>query len=236
MRAGQLISLLNYESGDGGAANPNFSQGNQWFFTGNGPSAGVQVGYDFTDKVGMKVRVQNGMYAGPLDGNNAKTVMGALTLKPTSKSWVNLIGFGGSESSALDVVGGSILAGYQFTPKFGSGYEFDYFNFSGSAVGPNHDTFWSMGGWFWYDFTPKLGLAFRGEFLDDHNGFGTGGLLGFPSNGGGNLYSLTLTANWKPVPSIKIQPEIRLDGTSVVGGFDGSKTRITIGCGATYMF
>src|SRR6266487_484331 len=45
VKAGELISLLNYESGDGGAANDNFSQGYQWFFTGNGPAAGVQLGY-----------------------------------------------------------------------------------------------------------------------------------------------------------------------------------------------
>ena len=62
IRAGQLISLLNYESGDGGAANANFSQGYQWFYTGNGPSAGLQLGYTFTDWMDLKVRVQNGMH------------------------------------------------------------------------------------------------------------------------------------------------------------------------------
>ena len=36
-RAGELISLLNYESGDGGAVNDNFSQGYQWWYTGNRP-------------------------------------------------------------------------------------------------------------------------------------------------------------------------------------------------------
>ena len=39
VKAGELISLLNYESGDGGAANDNFSQGYQWFYTGNDPAA-----------------------------------------------------------------------------------------------------------------------------------------------------------------------------------------------------
>ena len=42
-RAGELISLLNYESGDGGAVNANFSQGYQWWYTGNGPAGGVQL-------------------------------------------------------------------------------------------------------------------------------------------------------------------------------------------------
>jgi hypothetical protein len=52
-KAGELISLLNYESGDGGAANGNFSQGYQWYYTGNPPAAAVQVAYDFNDMVGI---------------------------------------------------------------------------------------------------------------------------------------------------------------------------------------
>ena len=234
VRAGQLISLLNWESGDGGSANPNFSQGNQWFYTGNGPSAGVQLGYAFTDKVSAKVRLQNGMYAGPLDGNDAKTAMGSLNFKPNDKLWFNLIGFGGEESDTLDVLGFSILAGYQFTEKFGSGYEFDYFNFDGPAA--DDDVLWSIGGWFWYDFTSKVGLALRAEYLNDDNGFGTGGLLGFPGNTGGDIYGVTLTLNYKPLPNLKIQPEIRFDGTTVDNGFDGDKCRVIVGTGISYMF
>ena len=76
VKMGQLISLLNYESGDGGAANANFSQGYQWYYTGNGPSAGLQLGYTFTDWLDVKARVQNGMYAGAIDNNAAKAFMG----------------------------------------------------------------------------------------------------------------------------------------------------------------
>lgn len=234
VRAGQLISLLNWESGDGGSANPNFSQGNQWFYTGNGPSAGIQLGYNFTDKVGIKVRVQNGLYAGPLDSNEAKTFIGSLSFKPTDKLWFNLIGFAGQESKSLYVSGGSIIGGYQFTPKFGSGYEFDVFDFDPSGL--KEDVFWSMGGWFWYDFTPKVTLALRAEYLDDDTGFGTGGLLGFSSNNGGSIYGVTLTLDWKPLPNIKIQPEIRFDGTDVKNGFDGVEDRVIIGAGISYIF
>src|SRR4029077_16473142 len=77
IRVGELISLLNYESGDGGAANGNFSQGYQWFFTGNGPAAGIQLGYNFTDWLDLKVRAQNGLYAGPVDNNQSKTLVAA---------------------------------------------------------------------------------------------------------------------------------------------------------------
>src|SRR5260221_1955646 len=177
VKAGQLISLLNWESGDGGAANPNFSQGYQWFFTGNGPSAGVQLGYTLTDWLDVNLRVQNGLYAGAVDGNSAKTLIGSLNLKPAKGLWVNLLGFGGDETSTLTVRGGSALAGYDVTDQFHTGFEFDYFDFD--RHGTSAAKLWSVGGWAWYDFTPKVGLALRAEYLDDKDGFGIKGVA-FP--------------------------------------------------------
>ena len=242
IKAGQLISLLNYESGDGGAANPNFSQGYQWFYTGNGPSAGVQLGYTFTDWLDAKVRVQNGLYAGAIDNNSGKTFMGALGIKPTKDLWFSLIGFGGDENAAFSVMGGSLLAGYQVTQPFGIGVEFDYFHFDPDPA-PTAD-FWSIGAWLTYDFTEKLGLALRGEFLDDKDGFGIKGIaLGGRAGSAimspdltGDLSSVTLTLNYKPLPNVKIQPEIRYDNTSYSGGFDGQDSRMIVGAGISYMF
>ena len=245
IRAGQLISLLNYESGDGGAVNANFSQGYQWFYTGNGPSAGVQLGYTFTDWLDLKVRLQNGMYAGPFDGNNAKTVMAALGIKPDSKTWLSLIGFGGDESDTLTVRGGSLLAGRTFGDKITTGLELDYFNFETPG---GHSDLYSVGGWFSYDFNPKVGIAVRVEYLRDQDAFGIPGVPGggFRGNPGsvitasgdtdGDLTSVALTLNIKPVPNIKLQPEIRFDNTSYKNGFDGQESRFLIGMGASYLF
>jgi hypothetical protein len=241
IKAGQLISLLNYESGDGGAANANFSQGYQWFFTGNGPSAGVQAGYTFTDWFDVKARVQNGLYAGAIDNNDAKTVMLSLGFKPDDKTWVNVIGFGGDESATTTVRGGSLLAGRSFGSNITTGLEFDYFNFDT----PTSDAdLWSIGGWFGYDFTPKVGVAIRGEYLSDPDG---GGLLGIPFRGDsntklvstdsdGDIASVAFTLNLKPVPNIKIQPEVRFDTTSYKGAFDGKENRVVVGIGASYLF
>jgi hypothetical protein len=242
VKLGQLISLLNWESGDGGAANPNFSQGYQWFFTGNGPSTGLQLGYTVTDWLDLTVRVQNGLYAGPVDSNNGKTLLGSIGLKPTKNLWVNLLGFGGDETSTLTVKGGSVLAGYDVTTQFHTGFEFDYFNFDSSS-GPSANL-WSVGGWAWYDFTPKTGIALRAEYLDDADGGGIKGVA-FPGRPGsaitspdanGKVESVALTFNWRPVPRIKIQPEVRYDHTSYTGGFDGKKDRVVFGVGASYLF
>lgn len=242
IKAGQLISLLNYESGDGGVANSNFSQGYQWYYTGNGPSAGVQLGYTFTDWLDAKVRVQNGLYAGGPDNNAGKTVLGSIGIKPTKDLWFSLIGFGGNENAAFSVSGGSLLAGYQITEQLGTGFEFDYFRFDPDPA-PTAE-FWSAGTWLTYDFTPKVGLALRGEYLDDKDGFGIKG-ISLGGRGGsalssadptGDLASLTLTLNYKPVAHIKIQPEVRYDHTAYSNGFDGQTSRFLVGAGVSYQF
>lgn len=242
VKAGQLISLLNFESGDGGAANPNFSQGYQWFFTGNGPSAGVQADYQFTDWLNLKARVQNGLYAGAIDKNDAKTLLGSIGLTPTDKTWVNLIGFVGEESPTLNLAGGSVLAGHKFTDKLNTGVELDYFNFE--AANGDDSVLWSVGGWVWYDFTSKIGAAIRAEYLDDGDGAGLKGIT-LPNRPGsaivspdadGAITSIAFTLNLRPVPSIKIQPELRYDHTSYAGGFDGEQDRFIIGAGITYSF
>jgi hypothetical protein len=242
IRAGQLISLLNYESGDGGAANANFSQGFQWWYTGNGPSAGAQLGYNITDSIDIKARLQNGLFAGPVDSNEAKTFLGAIGIKPTDKTWISLVGFVGDESTTMSVSGGSVLAGAKITDAFGVGMEFDYFMFN--PDGPVKADVWSIGGWFTYDFTAKTGLALRADYVDDQDGFGIPGLAigGRPGTSilstdtEGNLGSITLTFNWKPFPYVKVQPELRYDYTGYEGGFDGEETRFIAGAGVSFLF
>ena len=237
IKAGELISLLNYESGDGGAVNPNFSQGYQWWYTGNGPAAGVQASYNFTDKFGVALRVANGLYQGPVDNNQGKAFLGSLMFKPTDKFWFHVTGWyddqtGGSSTSGIESIGG-----YQVTKKLGTGYEVDYFKFASPSSAKE---LWSVGGWAWYNFTPKVGLAFRADYLSqDHGVIGpeVPGGPGITSNdNGGDLGSLTATLNYRPAPNIKIQPEIRYDYTSYSGGLNGDVAQVILGCGATYLF
>jgi len=244
IKAGELISLLNWESGDGGAANPNFSQGYQWYYTGNGPSAGVQLDYAFTDWLDVKFRVDNGLYGGAIGAGSGKGMMGSINFTPTKDLWINLIGFGGDSGTGNeDVDGGSVLAGYQITSKLGVGLEYDYFDIL--PDGKSSGQLWSAGGRVWYDFTSKLGICLRGEYVDDPDGMGVNTTFGGPApfNDGitsldpnGDLESLTLTLNYKPTPSLKIQPEIRYNHTSYAGGFNGKENQFIIGTGISYMF
>ena len=243
IKAGEMISLLNWESGDGGAANPNFSQGLQWWYTGNGPSAGVQGTYNFTDKVGLTLRVDNGLYQGPVDGNQGKAFSGSLNLKPTSKLWVNFVGWYDDQNAGSSTSGAESIGGYQVTEKLGTGYEIDYFHFGPPSGSTGTADLWSVGGWAWYNFTSKVGVAFRADFVSqDHGVLGPdvrpgAGLTPTGSTlDGGNMGSLTATLNLTPVANIKIQPEIRYDYTSYGSGLNGDSSRLIIGCGASYMF
>ena len=244
VRVGELISLLNYESGDGGAVNANFSQGYQWFFTGNPPAAGIQLGYKLTDWLNLTFRVQNGMYAGPIDNNSSKTFVGAIGIKPMDKLWFSLIGCGGREDAGFteSLWGASLLGGYQLTEQLGLGTELDYFNFHNPSgfTPPGDSVVWSAGLWTTYDFTKKIGLGLRTEFLSDAKGVdASGGALGFlnPPGTGQDLSSVALTLNYKPLPTIKIQPEIRFDHTSWSGGFvNGKQNRVVYGAGVSYLF
>jgi len=242
IKAGEMISLLNWESGDGGAANPNFSEGLQWWFTGNGPSAGIQGTYNFTDKINLTLRVDNGLFQGPVDDHSGKAFSGSLGIKPNANLWFNLVGWYESADAGAqsDISGAEIIGGYQVTTALGTGWEFDYFHFDNYG-GINDD--WSVGGWVWYDFTDKIDLALRADYVSQSEGdllligANTTGLGVSPDSGGG-LGSVTLTLNYKPTPSIKIQPEISYDYTTYTGGLEpsGHKDRIVVGCGVTYLF
>ena len=192
------------------------------------------------------------MYTGAFDNNSGKTVMGALGIKPNSQPWLSLVGFGGKENANTTVYGASLLGGGSFG-KFTTGIELDWFRFDGHgtlpSLAPASDAdLYSAGVGLGYDFTPKVGLALRAEFLSDPDG---GGIPGVPLRGGpadsptgsitspdsdGKINSVALTLNWKPVPNIKIQPEIRFDNTTYKDGFDGQENRFLIGMGASYLF
>jgi Putative beta-barrel porin-2, OmpL-like. bbp2 len=190
----------------------------------------------------LTVRVDNGLFQGPVDNNSGKAFSGSLAFKPTKDLWVNLIGWYESAAGGKDseVSGISTIGGFQVTEKLGTGWEADYFNFH--AVGNSSDL-WSVGGWVWYDFTSKIGVALRADYVDNRDGLlgpavRPGAGLPFSPDANGHLGSVTATLNFKPVANIKIQPEVRYDYTSYSNGLesDGKKDRVIIGCGVSYLF
>ncbi len=236
VKAGQLISLLNYESGDGGAANDNFSQGTQWWFTGSGPQTGVQLGYNLTEKVDVKVRLQNQIWGvGTLDPDQDKLLLSSINYKPTADTWISLLGFTGRQGASAHMYGGSILAGTSLTPDFHVGTELDLWNYRQNA---KNSQAYSTGAWLSYKVTEKFKPALRLDYLSDSSGAFTGGNSApfFPIAGGRDVTGITLTLNYSPLPNLKIQPEIRFDHSSVAKDFGSQSDRVIVGVGMTYAF
>jgi hypothetical protein len=172
-----------------------------------------------------------------VDNNSGKAFSTSLNLKPTAKLWANIYGFWDDQPADNETKGFGTIGGYQLTDKLGTGFEFDYFNFSAPG---NKSDLWSIGSWTWYDFTPTVGVAFRADYIDSPDG-----VLGPAVRPGagitttdaeGNLASFTLTVNWKPAPNIKVQPEVRFDTTSYADGLDGRENRVIVGAGISYLF
>jgi len=236
VKVGQLISLLNYESGDGGAANDNFSQGTQWWFTGSGPQTGVQLGYNLTEKVDVKVRLQNQIWGiGALDQDSDKLLLGSINYKPTADTWMSFLGFTGRQGASSHIYGGSFLGGTQLTTDFHIGTELDLWNYRAAATDTRA---YSTGVWLSYNVTEKFKPALRVDYLSDASGAFTGGTSApfFPIGGGRDVTGITLTLNYSPVPNLKIQPEIRFDHSDVPKDFGSKNDRIIVGLGMTYAF
>jgi hypothetical protein len=187
------------------------------------------------------------MYAGVKDNNSSKTVMGSIGLKPCENAWVKFLGFAGSEGGPGDpggnsdmLAGGQILAGTTLNQEknLNLATELTYMHWDKTSVAdPGDDAVaMSAGLWVWGDLCERLGWAVRGDYVNDRDGAFTSGLLGFPMNGGQELYSATFTLNFSPTPQIKIQPEVRFERTTLEDGFDGAEGRVIAGMGASYIF
>ena len=83
-------------------------------------------------------------------------------------------------------------------------------------VGPGENaTWWGVGLWGTYDVTPAVGLALRGDYIDDKDGARTSGVLGFPANTRHKFGSATATLNIKAFPGALIRPELRYDRSNL---------------------
>jgi hypothetical protein len=248
VKVGQLISLLNYESGDGGAVNDNFSQGYQWYYTGNPPGGAVQLGYDVNDSFGFKLRLQNGLFTGSLD-SGSKTFLGGIYYKPDSKTSLALIGFSGRQDfvppwrdDGVSFIGTRKLTDFD---NLSFATEIDYWRYSYQGPVKKDSDFWSFGGWLTGDLVPKATWALRADFLYDPTGFATlyqspdpsgTGFPGVTPFHGQDLSSVTMTLDWKPAGNVKIQPELRWNHSTVSTALNGKSDQFIAGCGVSYAF
>ena len=245
---GKTVTLMGLEVIEE-VANPNWSEGNQFLFVENFTQTGAQLAYKWNDKLDTEFVVFNGWDALP-DNNTGLSYMGRIGYALGSNDTIGVVGYGGPEQATVSLGGlGStgnwregvnVVVNHKFSDKFNSYVQLDYGHednaFLSDGVTQANAEWYAAGLWLLYDFTDKVELAFRQDFLRDRNGSRTGATFGLPVGDTPELYSSTLTLNWKPVANVQIRPEIRWDHSDKVGTFNGNRDQFTLGMGVAYLF
>jgi hypothetical protein len=98
------------------------------------------------------------------------------------------------------------------------------------------DANWAaLGVWLARDLSGTLNVALRADYLNDGDGARTSGVLGFPTNTGQDLFSVTGTLNIRAWPNALVRPELRFDSSSLAA-FDGEETQFSVGLSVAYLF
>ena len=254
---GKTVTLMGVEVIEE-VANPNWSEGNQFLFVENFTQTGVQLAYKWNDKLDTEFVVFNGWDTLP-DNNTGVSYMGRIGYAIDSNTTVAVLGYGGPEQTTVSLggtgstsnwrEGAELIVTRKFTDKLNSDLQLDYGQEENALLSDGvtrQDGEWYAAGlWLTYDFTDKIELAFRQDYLKDRNGSrwaaGTGGPI---TTGGADflapgvtpeVYSSTLTLNYKPIDNVQIRPEVRWDHSDK-DAFNACRDQFTLGMGVAYLF
>jgi hypothetical protein len=237
-KVGRIPTLLGLEVIET-YANPNWSEGNQFIYVENFTGTGVSVETKFNDHVDAQFRVING-WDQVVDVNTHKSLMGRVGIYPDAATSLGIVGFWGPEEPNDNTANRYGVDGL-FWRKLGSAQvwiQADYGQEQANAAlpDPTQDAkWWALGGWVTYDFSSTLGLALRGDYVNDQNGARTSGVLGFAPNTGQKFGSGTATWNIRTWPNAVVRPEVRYD-RSTLATFNGKKDQITVALGVAYLY
>jgi hypothetical protein len=237
-KVGRIPTLLGQEVLET-IANPNFSEGNQFIYVENVTGLGLSVETKFNAYVDAQFRLINGW--DQVQGNNAgKSLMGRIGLYPDTLSSLGITGFWGPEeagNAGANRYGVNALIWRKLgnTQLWVQG---DYGKEKANAAlpVPTTDAEWlALGAWLTYDFNASVGLALRGDYVNDKNGARTSGVFGFPPNTGQRFGSGTATLNIRAWPNALVRPELRYD-RSTIAAFAGGKDQVTVAMSVAYLY
>jgi hypothetical protein len=247
---GKTVTLMGVEVIEQ-VSNPNFSEGNQFLYVENFTQTGVQLMYQWNDKIDTEFVVFNGWDQLP-DNNFALSYMGRIGYAMDSNTTFAVLGYGGPEQTGgLAETNGTssgtsgnwrdgveLIATRKVTDKFTVDAQMDYGTEHDVTIGGTtfgQPEWFALGGWLIYDFTDKIELAFRQDFLRDRDGTRTQ-FSGLPVGTTPEIYSSTLTLNLKPVDNFQFRPEFRWDHSDKPDTYNGERDQFTLGAGVAYLF
>ena len=237
-KVGRIPTLLGLEVIET-YANPNWSEGNQFIYVENFTGTGLSVETKFNDHVDAQFRVING-WDQVADNNTHKSLMGRVGIYPDALTSIGVVGFWGPEEAVSNTANRYGVEGllWRKLGKAAVWVQGDYGREQANAAlpDPTQDAKWfALGGWVTYDFSSTLGLALRGDYVNDQNGARTSGVLGFSPNTGQKFGSGTATLNIRAWPNAVVRPEVRYD-RSTLGAFNGKKDQVTVALGVAYLY
>jgi len=237
-KIGRIPTLLGLEVIET-IANPNWSEGNQFIYVENFTGTGLSVETKFNNYVDAQFRIING-WDQVSDNNGRKSLMARVGLYPNALSSLGLTGYWGPEEP-----GNNSANRYGFEAllwrKLGSAavwVQGDYGTEQANAAlpDPTQDAkWWALGAWVTYDFNATVGLALRGDYVNDENGARSNATLGFPANTGQKFGSGTATLTIKAWPSAVVRPELRYD-RSTLAAFRGKKDQVSVALAVAYLY
>ncbi len=238
LKVGRIPTLLGLEVIET-YANPNWSEGNQFIYVENFTALGVSVETKFNNHLDAQFRVING-WDQVSDNNRRKSLMGRVGIYPDAATSLGIVGFWGPEEAGINGANRYGVDGLLWR-KFGKAaiwVQGDYGKEQANAAlpDPTQDAqWWALGGWVTYDFSTSLGLALRGDYVNDQDGARTNGVFGFPANTGQKFGSGTATLNIRAWPDAVVRPELRYD-RSTLAAFAGKKDQVTFALAVAYLY
>src|SRR5881409_1488457 len=225
-------------------ANANWSEGNQFIYVENFTALGVSVETKFNNYLDAQFRIING-WDQVSDNNNRKSLMGRVGIYPDAVTSLGIVGYWGPEEAGDNSANryGVDAVLWRKLGKAAVWLQGDYGKEQANAAlpDPTRDAkWWAVGGWVTYDFSATVGVALRGDYVNDENGARTslspaGSPSAFPFNTGQKFGSGTATLNIKAWPSAVVRPELRYD-RSTLAAFAGKKDQVTFALAVAYLY
>ncbi len=259
---GKMVSLMGVEVIEE-VSNPNLSEGNQFIYVENFTQTGLQLAYQWTPVIDTEFIVCNGWDTLP-DNNESKSYFGRLGIAPDANTTIGLLGYTGPEQAANNhswrkgaeiVVNRNKLGSDKLNAwlQLDCGMEDQAPVADGSGTLIKHADWCAAGAWATYDFTDKVELALRADYLRDKSGVrtpfgansgatGTTGDAAFVTTAASfttapkELYGLTATVNYKPFGNLQVRPELRWDRATSDTAFNGKRDQVTAAMGVAYLF
>ncbi|MEP6571038.1 MAG: outer membrane beta-barrel protein [Gemmatimonadota bacterium] len=242
-KAGKSPTLMGLEVIED-VANPNLSIGNQFIFVENTTNTGVGSDLKFGPTVDAEVRVINGWDL-LTDNNTKKSFMGRLGFTPDAKTGFSVLGYVGPEqplaidpSGSNQRYGGEALLSRKLAGSVALTAQFDAGKEQHAAPSGNDASWWAGGVWLTSDITPKIGVALRGDYVDDKQGARSIGFFTGTAPAADLAHKFgsgTVTLNIRSWENALVRPEIRYDRSNLPV-FGGKKDQVSFGLGVSYIY